>query len=268
MLLRYLRRTAESVALPLGLAWRQRALLQVLLQREITARTSGTWLGVLWLGLQPALQVLGFWFLLVVILRVRSGNASLPFVDYFLLGMAAWLLLAESISRGASVLSEFAPVYQRNPFPLGLLPLVPWLVALATYGAVLTVLALFLVGFQGLPALWLWWLLFGLWLLPWLYAIAIISLFYRDLLQALPLLLTALLYLSPVLYLPDMFPAEWRFWFTLNPVADWLALLHGWVQGTSWDWMHLLRPWLWWLLLAAPAWALFCRAEPHVREAL
>ncbi len=268
MLLRYLRRTVESVGLPLGLAWRQRALLRVLLQREIAARTSGTWLGVLWLGLQPALQVLGFWFLLVIILRVRSGGASLPFVDYFLLGMAAWLLWAETISRGATVLSEFAPVYQRNPFPLGLLPLVPWLVATGIYGVVLALLAVWLAGPLALPALALWWLLFSLWLLPWLYAVAVITIFYRDLLQALPLLLTALLYLSPILYTPEMFPQEWRGWFSLNPMADWLALLHGWVQGSPWGWAQLLRPWLWWLFLAAPAWALFCRAEPHVREAL
>jgi lipopolysaccharide transport system permease protein len=266
--MRYLRRTGESVALPLSLAWRRRSLLAVLVQREITARTAGTWLGVVWLGLQPVLQVVGFWFLLVVILRVRSGSNAMPFVDYFLLGMAWWLLLAESISRAASVMSEFAPVYQRNPFPLGLLPLVPWLVAVATYAVVLSILTLMLVGPLALPGLWLLLLLFALWLLPWLYAVAVVSVFYKDLLQALPLLLTALLYLSPVLYMPDMFPLAWRSWFSFNPMADWLALLHGWVQGGAWDWVNLARPWLWWLALAAPAWTLFCRAEPQVREAL
>jgi lipopolysaccharide transport system permease protein len=53
-----------------------------------------------------------------------------------------------------------------------------------------------------------------------------------------------------------------------NPFADLMAVIHGLLQGMPFSAGNIIRPLLLWLLLMGPAWLLFVRAEPHMREAL
>ena len=108
----------------------QRALQRLLIRREMVARTSGTLLGGAWMVVQPALQIVGLWFFLDVVLKVRSPG-RVPFVNYFLVGMIGWMMMSEILQRNLTVLVEFGPLYQRTIFPLPLLPLLPLLASLS-----------------------------------------------------------------------------------------------------------------------------------------
>jgi lipopolysaccharide transport system permease protein len=93
---RYLWATWLGFKGPAEVVWHNHNLLLLLVKRDIVTRTSGTFLGNIWLLLQPALQVVGFWFLLDVVLRIKfPGNV--PFVDYFLVGILAWLFISASV---------------------------------------------------------------------------------------------------------------------------------------------------------------------------
>ena len=264
---RYARNLLAGLIDPLRLLVAQRDLLSVLIKRDISARTSGTVLGGIWMLAQPALQVLAFWFLLDFVLRVRfPGQVS--FINYFLLGMLPWLMISEIISRNLMVLSEFSTLYQRSTFPVNILPLLPLVVS----GSINILIYVVIVGLmEGLAAaLWSPLVVLALlfWLIPFSYVVAILGLFIRDLRHVIPFLLTLSMYLTPILYMPEMLPAPLRPWMVLNPFADVMALIHGLLQDMPVTLGNVLRPLLLWLLLLAPAWALFRRAEPHVREQL
>jgi len=257
----------ESVTGPAGLLFSQRSLLKLLIRREMVARTSGTLLGGAWMLVQPALQVLGLWFFLHVVLKVRSPGL-VSFVDYFLVGMIAWMMINEILQRNLTVLVEFGSLYQRTIFPLPLLPLLPILVSGAIYGSVFIAVSALLGGAAagmkaGLAA--------GavlLWLLPFSYLLAVLGLFVREARQVIPFLLTLLMYLTPIMYMPELLPESFKPWMALNPVADVMALVHAAVQGSAWSWGNAIRPLLLWLFLLPACWMLFRRAEPHMREAL
>lgn len=242
-------------------------LLKLLIQRDVATRTAGTLLGSLWMIGQPALQVVGMWFFLDIVLKVRSPT-QVPFVEYLLVGMVAWMMANETLQRNLGVLHEFAPMYQRTPFPLKLLPMVPALSSMMAYGAVEMLIVGILVGPWAALKAGVSMVALAVWLLPFSYVLAVLGLFLREARQAIPFVLTLLLYLTPILYTPEMAPTTFQTWLMFNPLADVMALLHAQVQNTPWTWGNLLRPFALWLIAVPVAWILFKRTEPHMREAL
>ncbi len=261
------RATADGLIRPLAALWQQRLLLALLLRREIVGRTSGTLFRAGWLLIGPALQVLAFWFLLDVVLRVRLPG-HVVFLDYFLLGILAWLLMIEVLQRALGIFAEQAALYQRGDFPLVLLPLLPLVMAMLIHGTLYLVVCALLLGIAALPAATLVLSMLFLLLLPASYLLAVLGHFLRDLRQLLPFLLTMGLYVTPILYTPEMLPDPLRPWLVLNPFADIMALIHHLLQDMPVTVGNWLRPLALWLALLGPAWLLFRRSEPHLREAL
>ena len=260
-------RTFDGFKQPLLILWQQRRLLGLLLRRDIAVRTSGTTMGGVWLFVQPTLQILAFWFLLDMVLRIRFPG-TLPFVEYFLVGMVPWLMMADAMNRSVNVMGEFAPLYAKTLFPMVLLPMLPLLVAGMIYGTVYIGLIAVLEGVAKAALAPLIVLSLMLWLMPICFLLALVGVFLRDVGQAIPFLITMTFYLTPILYMPEMLPEIMQPAMVFNPFADIMALLHGVLQGTEMTWGNLLRPFLLWLLLLGPAWVLFFRAMPHVRESL
>lgn len=267
LLRRWSRKTVAGLVGPFQLIHQHRGLLWVLLRREIAGQTSGTVLGWVWIVAQPALQVLAFWFLLGVVLRVRMPS-QVNFVDYFLMGMLPWFFVSNAIQRNLMVLTEFGALYQRSVFPIKLLPLIPLLFAGIIYALIWPVVASIMLG-GAAPLLALVLVaLITLWLIPVCYLVALVGLFARDARHLVPFLLTMTLFLTPILYMPQQLPESVRFLLALNPLADLMAIVHHLLQGMPITLGNVARPVILWLVLLAPAWTFFHRAEPHMREQL
>ncbi len=267
LLARYVKNTLAGLVGPWQVMFEQFTLLRLLYRREIAMRTSGTVFGFVWLVIQPALQVAALWFLLDFVLHVKFPG-QVPFLDYFLTGMVPWLLIAEVLNRNLSVLSEFGALYQRTAFPLKILPLLPLLLPSVIYGAIYFAVTGLLVG--PIAAVLTVPLTFGilLWLSPFCYLLSVLGLFVKDVRQFFPFLLTMMMYVTPILYMPAMLPDTLRPWLVVNPFADLMAIGHGVLQGMPVSSGNWVRPLSLWLVSLAPAWVLYRRAEPHMRELL
>ena len=252
---------------PLLLLFRQRFLIAQLVRRDIVSRTRGTWLGWVWLIAQPALQVIGFWFLLDIVFQVRSPG-QVRYLNYFLIGMLPWLYVSDVLNRSINILTEFGSLYQRSRFPVAILPLLPMVLGLLIYLPVYIGVAIYFQDWQaGFKALVIQLLLF-VWIIPFAYSLSVFGLFVREVRQVLPFLLTMLMYVTPILYAPASLPESIRWALALNPLADVMALIQGWIHGLPIEPGYWLRPLLLWLLLLTPSWILFRRTEPHMREVL
>ncbi len=242
-------------------------LVALLLKREIIARTAGTFLGALWLVLQPALQVMAWWFLLGLILQVKLQSTA-SFVDYYLIGIVPWLMIADILNRNLHVLREYGPLYQKAIFPIETLPIVPVIVTAISYGGVYAIV----VGLQqGLVAAIISLLLLAallLWLLPFSYLFALTGLFLRDLAQIIQFGLGLMFYFTPVLYEPQMLPKRLQILLALNPFADWMAVFHGVLQNGPLSFGAPSRLLCWFFITVPPAAYLFRRYAIYAREAL
>lgn len=252
---------------PLTLLIRQRFLILQLVRRDIVGRTRGTLLGWLWLIAQPALQVLAFWFLLDVVFQARSPG-QVRYLNYFLIGMLPWLFLNEALNRSINVLTEFAALYQRSRFPVAVLPLLPMVLGLLIYLPVYVWVAIYFQdALAGLKAVLIMLMLF-VWVIPFAYLLSVLGLFVREVRQVFPFVLTMIMYVTPILYSPDALPESVRWALAFNPIADLMTLIQGWINGLPVEPGNWVRPLVLWLALATPAWVLFRRSEPHMREVL
>lgn len=264
---RYFIATYIGLLTPWQAAYQHRYLLFLLIKRDIVTRTSDTLLGNAWLLFQPALQVIGFWFLLDIVLKVKFPH-GVNFIDYFLIGMLPWLLIAEVLSRSLNVLSEFSGLYRRAVFPIIILPLLPLLLSSLLYALLLFITVGLLENINVMPMGILSILLLSIWLIPLCYLLSIIGLFLKDIGQIFPFLITVTLYLTPILYMPDLMPTSMQWVLAINPIADIITLIHASIQDLPWTWANVWRPFIWWILLLGPAIVIFRRAEPDVREML
>ncbi len=256
-----------GVYLPFWACIKHASLLKMLVKREVVVRTSGTFLGKLWPLLQPALQVLGFWFLFDIVYGMRA-NRGPAFLEFLLTGMLPWLCMSEVLNRSVGMFREFSALYRRTPFPIEILPIlimvVPGLVYTIIYGA----LCLAMFGAAAALKSLLVMPLLLLWLLPAVLLFSILGLFIRDFAQALPFVLMLLMYSTPILFFPEMLPDWYQEWLWLNPLADVMAVIHGLVQGTAVTTGNVVRLVVLWIVLLVPSWLIFRRSMPHIREVL
>jgi lipopolysaccharide transport system permease protein len=267
MLVSWIHNTGQGLVVPVRACFTHASLLRMLVKRDVVNRSSGTFLGKLWPLLQPALQVLGFWFLFDVVYGLRLDRGS-NFLEYLLTGMLPWLCLSEVLNRAASMFREFSTLFRRTPFPIELLPMLIMVIPGIVYTAVYFLVCLTLYGpLAALQSLLVIPLLL-LWLLPLTLLFGVLGLFMRDFTQALPFILMLMMYITPILYFPDMLPDAMRSLLWLNPFADLMTVIHGIVSDSVAPWTSWGRLLLIWLVLLGPAWLVFRRSLPHIREVL
>jgi len=256
-----------GVFVPFQSCVRHASLLNMLVKREMVVRTSGTLLGKLWPLLQPALQVLGFWFLFDIVYGMRM-NTGPAFLEFLLTGMLPWLCLSEVLNRAVGMFREFSALYRRTPFPVELLPILIMIVPGLVYTVIYALLCFAMFGPVAAVKSLLVMPVLLLWLLPFVLLFSIFGLFIRDFAQAVPFVLTLLMYSTPILYFPQMLPAGYQEWLWLNPFADVMAVIHGLVQDMGISSAAILRLAGLWIVLLVPAWLIFRRSMPHIREVL
>lgn len=199
--------------------------LRLLVLRDLSSRYKGTMFGLLWLILQPLLMVVVYSFVFSVIMKVRiPGAVDNPyhFAVYLMAAMMPFMAFQDAVMAASSSLFANASLLQKSTMPPLLFPLVPMLSTVVTEIIALLIIIVaakvlldqFSLTLFILPLLVLVRLVMSLSLG---YVIAILSVFIQDLRQALGLLLTILMFLTPIVYPVEMVPPEFVAWNDLNP---------------------------------------------------
>ena len=202
--------------------WRHRELFVVLIQRDIAVRYQETTLGALWAVLQP----LGLMAIFAIVFGRIAGmsTGTVPYPLFALAGLLPWLFFASSLqASGTSVLNS-RDLISKVYFPRLLIPLTAICTPLADL-CVSSVLMLVLMLCYGMPLTLHLLMIPPLALIAALAAagagslIAALSVAYRDFRHVLPFLITAWMFLTPVIYPPAMVPGRWHWLLLLNPMA-------------------------------------------------
>lgn len=212
---------------PVSCAVAARELVWALTRQRIVLRYRGSVLGVVWSVLSPALTLGIFTFVFGVMLRPRWSPESTNTTEFALLlylGLCVFWFVSECVSESPALIVNHSPYVKKVVFPLEILPWVSVSNALfhtAIRLVVYLVAATLLAHAPGWTAL-----LVPLVFVPlclstlgvcWILAAA--GVFLRDLGEIVSLILTALLFLSPVFYPIDSVPESLRFLILANPVS-------------------------------------------------
>jgi lipopolysaccharide transport system permease protein len=211
--------------------WLYRELLYFLTWRDIKVRYAQAALGVAWAILQPLFTMVIFSVIFGHFAKLPSEGIPYPVFSY--VALLPWQLFAGALGRAGTSLVGNANLLTKVYFPRLIIPTSAVLAGLVDF-----VLAFFiLIGLMYYYHIHLTWM--ALWLplfvlLAMLTALAVglwlsaLNVQYRDVAQAIPFVIQAWMYASPVAYSTNMVSKGiWRIIFGLNPLA-------GVIQGFRW----------------------------------
>ena len=249
-----------------------RATFLALVRREIHRNAGSFAFGALWVIARPLAMLLIFAFL-----KNRSGatlgSAGIPYPLYLYSGLIFWFTFADSAGAAAGSAHSNASVISKIYFPrlysplaaslaqfyrlaYGLLPLVPMMFWLEVRPGP-TLLLLPVVMLQAVILAFAIGTFFS-----------VLSVAHRDWEQVLGLLLYLGIFVSPVIYSPEILPAAFRWVFDLNPIVGTLAAF----RACLFDGATLPLSWLYSIFFTAGAGLLamflFSRAEATLLDEL
>ncbi|HPQ95744.1 MAG TPA: ABC transporter permease [Thiolinea sp.] len=212
-----------------------------LCRRDLHERYQGSMLGIFWLLFPPLFMLCIYTLVFGEILQLRfgTGASTREFAFYLFTGLIAFNALAEVMTRSPAILREKRDLLLNTPLPASILPLVPVLssILLELIALLILSMGLILAGlFQpsGL-LLYLPCLLVRILLsLALAYPLGILGVFFPDLRQIMPAIMTVLMFLSPILYPLEAIPDRFQPWYAWNLLGQLVqcyraALLEGWL---------------------------------------
>ena len=107
-------------------------LLTTLIKDILKTKQLGTQLGVAWLLIPILVQLIIYYLIFSVGLKVPMIS-NVPFIFYFFPLFIIWSYIAETISSSATILSEYSFLITKIRFPFYLLPIAASIANLITY---------------------------------------------------------------------------------------------------------------------------------------
>lgn len=215
-----------TVRPPAASAWlRHGFLLRELVARDFRGRYAGSLLGLLWSFVHPLWLLALYSFVFAVVLEVSLlGERTETFGIFLFAGLLPWTAMHEGVLRGATAITDNAPLVKKVRFPSGILVLTVVIAALLHQaiglGLFLVVLAAMgELSAAGLPLLLVAVPLQAALTLGLALGLAAVNVFFRDVPQVLGLVLNAWFFLTPIVYPLHLVPGWFRPWIELNPLT-------------------------------------------------
>jgi lipopolysaccharide transport system permease protein len=211
-----------------------------MVQRDIEVRYRGSMLGALWALVSPLFLIVVYAVFFGAFMQIRPGPESGP-ADYGLFVMAGvlpWLAVSDALSQSTGLINLNRNLVRKVVFPLEILPCVSVLSALVNQLIGLALLlAAILLFTDNIP--------FGILLLPiplipqllltmglcWF--LASMGVFLRDLGQAMGILLTTWVFLTPIFYPAEIVPPQFTWLIKWNPMASIVAIYRAIILGSG-----------------------------------
>lgn len=207
--------------------WRNRQLIRNLVQREVLGRYKGSVLGIFWSLATPIFMLAVYTFVFSVVFKARWGGGSDSKTEFALLlfaGLIIFNLFSECIGRAPGLILANVNYVKKVVFPLEVLPWVSMGSALFHFAVSLGVwLVAYLVLF-GVPHWHI--VLLPLVVLPLVlfvmglsWALASLGVYLRDVGQIIGLVITVLMFLTPIFYPASALPEAYQPLMFFNPLT-------------------------------------------------
>jgi lipopolysaccharide transport system permease protein len=202
--------------------WRFRELFYILAWRDISVRYKQTAIGVLWAVLRPFLAMIIFTVVFGRLAKMPSNGIPYPILVFA--AMLPWQFFANSLTESSTSLITNTNLISKVYFPRLIIPA----------GAVITSMVDLFISTGLLGILMIWFRFMPDWrlltlplftLMAFLAAlgpgllVTALNVQYRDFRYVIPFVVQFGLFISPVGYLSNIIPSNWRLLYSLNPMV-------------------------------------------------
>ncbi|HET7568242.1 MAG TPA: ABC transporter permease [Gaiellaceae bacterium] len=235
-----IRRSRGLFDLNLPGLWAYRELLFFLIWRDIKVKYKQAAIGLLWVVLQPVMQMIVFTIVFNRLAGVK-GQTGVPYPLFVFSGLLPWTLFANGLTQVTTSVVGNAGLISKVYFPRLIIPVASVVAGLVDFAVSLVVLGALMAYYHHAPdvsalAIPLFILIAiasalaaGLWL-------SMLNVRFRDVQYTIPFLTQALLFLSPVAYSTSIVPVHYRALLGINPMT---AV----VEGFRWAFIGGAPPW-------------------------
>ena len=220
--------------------WRFRGVLAALCVRDIRSKYKQAVLGIAWAVIQPTVQVAIY---SLVFKGIAKIDTPLPYPVFVLASLLPFNLFQQIVSFGTPAFVSSQGIVTKVYFPR-LYTVIAGSASAFVNASISFVLLVVLMAVFGVRMSWSIALTLPVLLVVALFAVgtgaalSALNARFRDVQHALPLLMTLLMYVSPVLYPLDAVPRTFRIVASFNPVSGLVDAFRSAIGGTvpaSWE---------------------------------
>jgi len=200
-------------------------MIRSMVIRDLRARYMGSYLGFFWSVIHPLTQLLLYYFLFSVVLKMRLGPeyGGTSFAIWLIAGLLPWMFFTEVVNRSPNAVLEQASVIKKMVFPSELLPFVHLTAAMVNHFIGLTILFGFLIvlGYGlsfNILFVFLYLFAIGLFALGISWLLSSLNVFMRDIGQVISVVINIWFFLTPISYPGRMIPPSVKGLLRLNPM--------------------------------------------------
>lgn len=222
-----------------------RELIWEMALRDLKGGSKGAILGVLWVAINPLIQVIAYVVIVSFIFKAKLSGDSGPFdyALYVLSGMIPWQIMTRSITEAPMLIRSNTEIVKQVIYPIETLPLTSLLVS--SFGGLvnfIVFLMLFLMGgnikwsliFLPIPLFFLLLFILGI---SWIFSVSGVIL--KDLREIVTVIMMLLVYFSPVILNDSMVGGTiWRM-IMINPLSHIIISFRDvfWGSFHLWSWI-------------------------------
>lgn len=202
-------------------------LIRQLARREIEMKFLGSTLGMLWVLLVPLLMLGVYTFVFGSVFKARWPGAiegsMADFAVRMFAGLVVFAFFADVVGRSPRLVIDYPNFVKKVAFPVECLP---WVAAAAASVTFVASLAILIVASAWLNGMHWTVVLLPVYLLPLVlltvglsWALAALGVFFRDLAQIVAVVVSAMLFLTPIFYPVSAVPESFREAMLVNPLT-------------------------------------------------
>lgn len=256
--------------------WRYRGYIVKNALSDVRYRYAGSAMGIAWNVITPLAQILiySFVFSQIMAVRLTALDPTASFTLYLCSGLLPWAAFSDCILRGANAFIENAHYLKKLPIPEQVFVAKNAAAATLFLAISMTVLGLVTLAvggplspaWLGVPAVLLLFQGFGFGLGLFF---GTLNAFMRDIGHALLIALQLWMWVTPIVYVETILPANAQHLLVYNPAYPFIDAMHRMIVGGEWppvaQWAAMV---LWACLAPMAGYLVLRRLRPELRDVL
>lgn len=251
-------------------------LILVLAYNDFRQQYLGSYLGVLWAVIRPALYVLVISIVFSTGFRARATRDGTPFLLWLLCGMVPWFFFMEAVTKGMNAIVSNSYLVSKVAFRVSILPLVKILSSLTVHLVLVALLMIVAIVKGYYPSLY--WLQLPFYIffttifilgVSWL--TSSVKVFVKDVGDIIGVVIQFGFWLTPIFWPLKMIPEPYQLLFKLNPMVYIITGFRDtfinkvWFWEKPWDSLFFFLITMVFLIVGA---IVFKRLRPHFGDVL
>ncbi len=255
--------------------WEKRELIFTLAKADFKKKFVGSFLGVVWMFIQPIVTVLIYYFIFQLGFKSQPVR-EVPYVLWLIPGIVPWFFFNEAIGGATNCLYEYQHLVKKMVFKVSILPIVKIMSSFFVHLIFILIMAVVYILFGEQPSIW--------WLQMFYYSFCTVFLvlglsyitassnaFFKDMGQLVQILLQIGMWAVPIMWTETFIPDSYRFIIKFNPFYYIVSGYRDCFIGHIGFWEHPVLTLYFWIVsivIFVIGAVLFKRLKPHFADVL